>query len=121
MHELSIVSGIVDTVTESLAGYPGARVTKVRLRIGALAAIEEESLHFCYGIATEETPLAGSLLEVEKLPVIVHCDRCGEDSTLSSLQSFRCEHCGELTLAVLQGREMEIKDIELETAEEGTL
>ena len=37
MHELSIVSSVVETVTESLAAYPGARVEEVRLRVGALA------------------------------------------------------------------------------------
>ena len=37
MHELSIISSVVDTVTESLAAYPGARVLEVRLRVGALA------------------------------------------------------------------------------------
>jgi hydrogenase nickel incorporation protein HypB len=36
MHELSIVSGVVETVMESLEAYPGARVVEVRLRVGAL-------------------------------------------------------------------------------------
>jgi len=50
MHELSIVASIVDTVTESLAVYQGARVTEVHLRVGALAAVVEDSLQFCYGM-----------------------------------------------------------------------
>ena len=37
VHELSIVSSIVDSVTETLEAYPGARVKEVRLRVGALA------------------------------------------------------------------------------------
>ena len=53
MHELSIVSSIVENVTDSLEKYPGARVTEVRLRVGALAAVVEDSLQFCYGIASE--------------------------------------------------------------------
>ena len=61
MHELSIISSVVDSVTETLEKYPGARVTEVRLRVGALAAVIEDSLQFCYGIAIEDTPLAGSL------------------------------------------------------------
>ena len=65
MHELSIVSSIVDSVTETLAAYPGARVKEVRLRVGALASVVEDSLQFCYGIATEDTPLEGSALVVK--------------------------------------------------------
>jgi len=114
MHELSLVSSIVDTVTEALLPYPGARVKEVRLRIGALAAVEEESLQFCFGMATEETPLAGSKLVVRKVPVVVHCTHCGQTKELPSLQSFRCPECGELTYEVLQGREMEIEDIEID-------
>ena len=62
MHELSIVASIVDSVTESLAAYPGARVKEVRLRVGVLASVVEDSLQFCYGIATEGTRLEGSSL-----------------------------------------------------------
>ena len=43
MHELSLAMSIVETVTESLAAYPGASVKEVRLRVGALAAVEELS------------------------------------------------------------------------------
>ena len=117
MHELSIVSSIVDSVTESLARYPGARVIEVRLRVGALAAVIEDSLQFCYGIATDGTPLAGSALVVKTLPVVVHCSRCNVDAAIERVQSFRCPYCGELTMDVRQGREMEIEAIEIEEAE----
>lgn len=118
MHELSIVSSVVDSVTESLANYPGARVIEVRLRVGALAAVIEDSLQFCYGIATEGTPLAGSRLVVNVLPVTVHCDACGSDGELESLQSFRCPRCGEPATDVRQGRELEIEAVEIEDPEE---
>jgi len=119
MHELSIVSSIVDTVTDSLAAYPGARVVEVRLRVGALAAVIEESLQFCFGIATEGTPLAGSKLVVQIVPVTVHCAACGNDGAMESLQSFRCPTCGEPATDVRHGRELEIEAIEIEEAEEG--
>jgi hydrogenase nickel incorporation protein HypA/HybF len=118
MHELSIVSSVVETVTESLAAYPGARVEEVRLRVGALASVIEDSLQFCYGIATEGTALAGSRLVVHVLPVTVHCAACGKDGALESLQSFRCPNCGEPATDVRQGRELEIESIEIEDAPE---
>lgn len=117
MHELSIVQSVVDTVTESIAAYPGARVTEVRLRVGALASVVEESLQFCYGIATEGTPLAGSKLVVRTLPVVVHCIPCGGDVEIESLQSFRCPRCGEPAADLRQGRELEIDSIEIEEGE----
>jgi hydrogenase nickel incorporation protein HypA/HybF len=117
MHELSLVSSIVEAVTESMAAYPGARVVEVRLRIGALAAVEEESLQFCYGLASEGTPLAGSRLLVKRLPVVMRCGPCGGDVELPGLQSFYCPNCGAPASDLRQGRELEIEAIEIEEAE----
>ncbi|HWE84111.1 MAG TPA: hydrogenase maturation nickel metallochaperone HypA [Terracidiphilus sp.] len=117
MHELSIASSVVDAVTESLAKYPGATVLEVRLRVGALAAVVEDSLQFCWGIATEGTPVAGARLVVAAVPVTVHCAACGADGELKSLQSFCCPRCGEPASDVRGGREMEIESVEIEEAE----
>ena len=110
---------MVETVTESLAAYPGARVREVRLRVGALASVIPESLEFCYGIASEGTPLEGSKLVVDVLPVVVHCEKCGQDAELEGVQSFRCPRCGELCGEIRQGRELEIDSIEIDEAEVG--
>lgn len=118
MHELSIVTSIVETVTGSLAAYPGARVLEVRLRVGALASVIPESLEFCYGIASEGTPLEGSRLVVNVLPVVVHCAPCGQDATLEGVQSFRCPRCGEPSHDLRQGRELEIEAIEIDEMDE---
>jgi hydrogenase nickel incorporation protein HypA/HybF len=118
MHELSIISSVVESVIDSLAAYPGARVIEVRLRVGALSAVVEDSLQFCFELATRDTPLEGSKLVVKIVPVMVHCTACGADGELESLRSFRCPHCGEPATDVRQGRELEIEAIEIEEAEE---
>lgn len=117
MHELSIAAGIVDAVTESVAAYPGARVKEVRIKVGSLASVIEDSLQFCWDLTIEGTPLAGAKLVVNVLPVIVHCAQCGRDGELESLQSFRCPHCGEPASDLRQGRELEIDSIEIEEAQ----
>ncbi len=119
MHELSIVSSVVESVLESLERFPGARVVEVRLRVGALTAVVEDSLQFCYGIVVEGTPLEGSKLVVKVVPVTVHCGACGSVGPIESLQSFRCAQCGEAASDVRQGRELEVESIEIEEAEEG--
>ncbi|MGB8259459.1 MAG: hydrogenase maturation nickel metallochaperone HypA [Terracidiphilus sp.] len=117
MHELSIVSSVVESVTESLAAYPGARVLAVRIRVGALQSVVQESLEFCYGIAAEGTRLEGSRLEVAVVPVVVHCAPCDCDVTLESVQSFRCPRCGEPSMDVRAGRELEIESVEIDDPE----
>jgi hydrogenase nickel incorporation protein HypA/HybF len=117
MHELSIVHSIVTVVTDALAGRAPARVEKVRLRVGALSGVVEEALQFGYGIATEGTPLAGSVLEVVHLPLVLYCESCAQAVTLDGVQSFRCPLCGELSGDVRQGRELEIESIEVADTE----
>jgi hydrogenase nickel incorporation protein HypA/HybF len=92
-------------------------VLEVRLRVGALASVIPESLEFCYGIASEGTPLEGSRLVVNVLPVVMHCEACGEDVELEGVQSFRCPRCGEPCSDMRQGRELEIDSIEIDDGE----
>jgi hydrogenase nickel incorporation protein HypA/HybF len=113
MHELSIAASIVDAVAETLSRYPGARVKDVRVRLGALASVIEDSLQFCWGVTVE-----GAKLVISILPVVVHCSACGKNGELESLQSFRCPHCGEPASDLRQGRELEIESIEIEDVEE---
>jgi hydrogenase nickel incorporation protein HypA/HybF len=112
----------VDTVMETLEtgpdSYRGARVLEVRLRVGVLAAVVEDSLQFCYGMATEGTPLEGSRLVVKLVPVVMHCVRCEADVELAGVQSFRCPRCDEPCGDLRQGRELEIEAIEIEEAHE---
>ncbi len=117
MHELSIVESVVEAVTETAAGYPGAKVKSVKLRVGVLAAVVQESLEFCWELATEGTALAGAALVVNAVPIGLHCAACGRDAEIEGVQSLRCPNCGELAAELRQGRELEIESIEIEEPE----
>jgi hydrogenase nickel incorporation protein HypA/HybF len=114
-----MAASIVEAVTESAAAYPGAKVKEVRLRVGALASIVEDSLQFCWELATEDTPLEGSKLVIKKLAVVVYCDACDTDVEIEGVQSFRCPRCGKHAAEIHQGRELEIESIELDEPEIG--
>jgi hydrogenase nickel incorporation protein HypA/HybF len=68
MHEVGIASSVLDVVREQSAARNGARVVKVGLRIGDLAAVDPESLRFCF-----EALVAGSDLE----PLALDLDLAG--------------------------------------------
>ena len=52
MHEMGIALQIVEIATASLPPDLGAaRVTRVNLKIGKLAAVVPESLRFCFDVA----------------------------------------------------------------------
>jgi hydrogenase nickel incorporation protein HypA/HybF len=110
VHELSIAHSIVAMVSES-AETPFAQIREVRLRVGALAGVTTGALLFCYDIATEGTPLAGSKLVVTDLPVVIFCPRCREERELPGVQSFRCPVCKTPSGEIRQGRELEIESV----------
>ena len=113
MHELSIAMGIVEAAVDE-ARQRNVQVSAVHLRLGALSGVVKDALLFCYEVACQDTPLQGSRLVVEEVPVAVFCARCNEKRLIESLQSFTCPQCGAPAGNVLQGRELEVFALEVE-------
>src|SRR5690348_515945 len=107
MHELSVAMSIIEMAEEE-ADRRGARVEAIHLRLGPLAGVVKEALLSCYEIARESTPLAGSRLIVEEMPVVAYCPACRAKRTLVSIQEFRCPECQTPVSEILQGRELEV-------------
>ena len=112
MHELSIAMGIVEAATEE-AERRGVQVSAVHLRLGALSGVVKDALLFSYEVACQDTPIAGSKLLVEDLPVIIFCPVCQREQILTSMQSFACPDCGTPTMDVRQGKEIEVFALEV--------
>jgi len=116
MHELSIAMSIVEAATEE-AERRHVQVTAVLLRLGALSGVVKDALLFSYDVACQDTPLAGSKLLIEDVPVVVFCAQCQDTQTLASVQSFSCPECGTPTMDIRQGKELEVFALEVEEEE----
>ena len=95
----------------------GVQVSAVHLRLGALSGVVKDALLFSYEVACQDTPLQGSQLIVEEMPVIVFCAQCKETRTLESVQLFQCPECGTPTMDVRQGKELEVFALEVQDNE----
>jgi hydrogenase nickel incorporation protein HypA/HybF len=113
MHELSIAMSIVELAEEE-AARRGARINAVHLKLGALAGVVKSALQSSYEMACENTPLQGSQLIVEEVPVVVYCPSCRADRPLSSIQFFSCAECGTATSRIVQGKELEVVALEIQ-------
>ena len=116
MHELSIAHAVVTTVTDALPD-PEARVSSVVLRIGVLSGVVPQALHFAYDVATADTPLAGSTLRIQDLPVVINCPTCGPQE-LAGIRDFTCPVCGEPCGDVVGGKELEVAEVTFEDRDE---
>ena len=112
MHELSVAHAVVSTVLDALPS-PDTRVLQVRLRVGELSGLVPQALEFAYDVAAQGTPLADAVLVIERSPIVVACDTCG-DQTIASATDFRCPVCGQPCGNVVGGKELEILDITLD-------
>ncbi len=119
MHEMGLALEILEIARASIpADLPSARVARVNLRVGKLAAVVPESLRFCFEIAARETPLAGAELAIEEIPVSARCRACGERWTVTE-PVFLCRACGGGAVEILSGRELDIVSIEVFDGSEG--
>jgi hydrogenase nickel incorporation protein HypA/HybF len=120
MHELSIALSIVEFAGEE-AARRGAKINAVHLKLGALAGVVKSALQSSYEMACENTPLQGSQLIVQEVPVVVHCPSCRANRPLNSIQFFACAECGAPTSEVVQGKELEVVALEKSPARESTM
>jgi hydrogenase nickel incorporation protein HypA/HybF len=112
MHELSIAISIVELAEEE-AERRGVQVNAVHLKLGALSGVVKQALLSCYEMACENTPLQGSRLVVEDIPVVIFCPACRAQRPVSSLQLFCCSECGTPASELVQGKELEVVALEI--------
>lgn len=113
MHELSIAMSIVDMAQEEAERHGRVRVQAVHLKLGRLTGVVKEALLSSYEMACEATPLEGSRLLIEEIPVEVFCPKCEVARLVDSIQSFCCPECGTPTAHILRGKELEVVALEI--------
>lgn len=108
MHELSICASIARIVEEHAEGRP---VEVVRIDVGHLRQVVPETLRSSWELVVADGPLAGSVLEVNHIPLVVRCDACGESTTLGT-PVLGCP-CGSTDVTLTSGEELLVRSLEL--------
>jgi hydrogenase nickel incorporation protein HypA/HybF len=114
VHELSIAESILDAVRIELRGYPGARPLRIGLRIGELAAVDVDSLTFCFESIVRGTDWESLLLAVKACPPTRRCLDCAEDFE-SIDYNIVCLRCGSRNTFSTGGDELDFDYLEVET------
>ncbi|HVB45555.1 MAG TPA: hydrogenase maturation nickel metallochaperone HypA [Streptosporangiaceae bacterium] len=108
MHELAITESVVAAVTERL---PDARVTCVRLEIGAMSGVVADSVRFCFDLVTHGTNLEGARLEITEPAAACRCARCGAEFA-PDWPIMACP-CGSAEVTVLSGQDLKIISVQV--------
>jgi hydrogenase nickel incorporation protein HypA/HybF len=113
MHELSIALSMIDQIIEESESRGGLEVEAVHLKLGVFSGVDKQALLFSYELACEGTPLQGSRLVIEIIPLIVYCPSCEKDRTPPSVYRICCPDCLTPAEKIVSGREIEVSFLEV--------
>lgn len=114
MHELSVARSILDIALETARRSSARRVTRVGLRLGALAGVEAEPLGSAFEAARQGTPAEAADLLVEPVPLRCHCAACDLDFDVDDRYGIaRCPVCQAASGDIRAGLELEVSFIEV--------
>ncbi len=113
MHEMSIVTGILDIALKE-ARSAGARViNSVEIQVGQMAGVEVAALEFCFEVARRGTLAAEAALVIDTIPGRGRCADCNKEVAVD-FHLATCPACGQGFLEVLQGRELRVRSISVD-------
>ncbi len=113
MHEMGIALEVIRIANDSIPDeLSGARIAKINLKIGKMAAVVADSLRFCFEIASKDTPAEGAELVIEEIPLQLRCRDCGTQWTARE-PVFVCPDCKGSSVEMVSGRELDINTIEI--------
>ncbi len=112
MHELSVANSIIEVALEEMTKRQTESIVSIGVRIGALTCVSPEALSFSFEAAIADTPLAGTKLVIEQVPVKGRCKSCSRYMAIRDFV-FACPSCGSRNLSIKEGEELDIAYIEV--------
>lgn len=116
MHELSVISPIVQMADRLAKENNVEQITAVQLLVGELHDMDEKWANHYYKRFSKGTALEGSELRIRRVPLVFRCRGCGAEKSYTHFSfagvELKCDNCGSGDMEVISGREFEIESIE---------
>ncbi len=113
MHELAITQSILDIARKAADEHGAKQVKSVRIMLGEYSGVVPQCIQYYFDVISKDTIAEGAFLDIRRLPVVIRCNACGEESTIDRLH-VACPLCGSTEIKLLQGREFYIESLEVE-------
>lgn len=113
MHELSVTQNMLELVLSEADKAGAVRVTSIKLVIGELSSVIDESIQLYFDMLSEDTKAAGAHLHFRYIPASLCCCTCGKDFPKSG-SNFTCPECGGWARLTGDAKDFYIDSIEVE-------
>lgn len=115
MHEMAIVSSIVDVVVKRAQENGANRIVGITLVVGELHDIVDELMESCFQYLARNTIAEGAYLKLVKVPMRARCTECMlvYPADLRSRETLVCPDCGSDQFSIFNGNEFIIQNIEV--------
>ena len=113
MHEMGIMTGVLDSVNAAASQANATKVTKITLSIGEMTEVIQDALEFAFEVMSEGTLCEGADLEVNVVTPRSLCLDCGQEFDHDRFHRV-CLHCGSYSTQLVRGRELDIDSIEVD-------
>lgn len=110
MHELTVVENIIHITLTVAEENKLQKVTVVNLDVGEMQHLNEAILKHGFNAAIKGTLLEGAILKLNWLPVKLQCETCSK-TFYPEKSKFYCPHCDSENTKLIQGTELNIKNI----------
>lgn len=115
MHEMSLVQGLFQQLTELAAENKMNKVVKVTMEIGPQSGVVVDSFQFGFDVLSSQDELfTGAELVVEVPPVTYTCSACGHTEETSGDRPDLCAKCQDPFLLASGGDDLILKQVEME-------
>lgn len=111
MHEAGIMQSALDLACDLAREGRGHRVTKLVLTVGSLSSAVPESLRFAFDALSPATMAEGAFLDIHWVEAACRCTVCDKTFPFEG-NGYICPTCGEASLNLLRGRELELTTVE---------
>ena len=113
MHELAITQSILDIAQKAAEEHGAKIVQSVRIMLGEYSGVVPQCIQYYFDVISKDTIAEGAVLDIHRLPVVIHCNSCQQESQIDRLH-VSCPLCGSTDLKLIQGREFYIESLEVE-------
>ena len=117
MHELGIMTGVMEAVDSSAKHAGATSVLKVSLSVGEMTEAIEDALRFAFEALSEGTLCEGAELQITMVKPKSRCLECGAEFEHDRFHML-CSQCGGFATELIAGRELQIDSIEVDIPDE---